>query len=297
MSFDFLWQNVVWVIVGVIATRGWIFLQTRVRRRRLRRFFGADALGEAGITITVPILDPLTSDPFDASPLRTVGLKTFRKRTTKRWPIYGRVMHLDDYTAAEEILSLLRAQGSIRYGVLPDSDSLGRWATNPCMLCLGSPFVNATFSELIHLAIGPGGPLISAERASDTLDSYRVLLGGPAPMRLGVTDENAIGVIACLRNPSKPSDAAIGVWGCRSESTLATARYLKRDFKSIAARVEPGKPLVLIIAVRGGGLDICEPMLAVTDRVVLRRDELLALYQSAGAAPAAAAAAPATPAP
>jgi hypothetical protein len=279
MSFDFLWQNLLWVIVGVVATRAWTFLRTRLRHRRVRALLGDDALGPAGIAVTVPILDPLTRDPFDKSPERTVGLKTSRRRDTTKWPIYGRVMHLDDYAAAEEIFSLLREQGVTRYQLVPDSDSLGRWDTNPCVLCLGSPFVNATFSELINLAIGPGGPLITADRATDTLDSYRVRLGGHEPMAFGVTDALAIGVIARLANPTRPQDSAVGVWGCRSESTLATAHYLRSEFKSVVGRIEHGKPLVMLLAVRGAGLNVCKPMLAVTDRVLFRSPELLALYQ------------------
>lgn len=282
MNLDFLWQNVVWVVVGILAARAWTFLRTRVRHRRLRRFFGADALGNAGITVTAPILSPLTSDPFDPSPQRTFALKVSRKGVVKR-PVYGRVMHLDDYTAAEEILTLLREQGATRYALMPDSDSLGKWDTNPCMVCLGSPFVNATFGELIGLAVGSAGPLITADRVTDTLDSYRLRVGGPAPMILGVDDNNAIGVVARLRNPTTPADAAVGVWGCRAESTLATARYLRRQFKAVAGRADERKPLVVVVAVRGGDLNVCDIMLAVTDRVLLRDDELLDGYLRRGA--------------
>jgi hypothetical protein len=279
VNLDFLWQNVVWVVVGVVAARAWTFLRTRVRHRRLRRFFGRDALGDAGVTVTAPILIPLTTDPFDPSPDRTVGLKASRTGATRKWPIYGRVMHLDDYTAAEEILALLREQGATRYSVVPDSDSLGRWETTPCVVCIGSPFVNATFSELITLAVGPEGPLITADRASDTLDSYRVRLGGVTPMTLGVDDANAIGVITRLHNPVMPEDAAVGVWGCRAESTLATARYLKRHFNGVVSCVEHGKPLVVLLAVRGEGLNVSDVMLEATDHVLMRDDDLLKLYQ------------------
>jgi hypothetical protein len=98
-------------------------------------------------------------------------------------------------------------------------------------------------------------------------------------MAFGVTDALAIGVIARLANPTRPQDSAVGVWGCRSESTLATAHYLRSEFKSVVGRIEHGKPLVMLLAVRGAGLNVCKPMLAVTDRVLFRSPELLALYQ------------------
>ncbi len=48
MNVDFLWQNAIWVVLGLALSAAWRWMHTRVRRRNLRRFFGADALGETG---------------------------------------------------------------------------------------------------------------------------------------------------------------------------------------------------------------------------------------------------------
>jgi hypothetical protein len=286
ISYDFLWQNVVWLVIGGLAVRAATLLRTRLRHRRLRMFFGKDALAPEGISVTVPILSPLTSDAFDKSAERTNALKATGKpgQPMKVWPIYGRVLHLDDYNSSGEIFALLRDQGAKQVALLPDSDSLGKWEAKKCFVCLGSPFVNATFAELVEVTSDSGPPLATATRTSDTLDSYRVCVGGPEPMTLGVDETRGIGVIARVENPAASGNWVIGVWGCRAESTLTAARYLREQFGSIAKVTRKNQPLIVLLTIRGSGLDVATRMFAAADRVLDRRDDLLHTHLELGKA-------------
>ena len=146
------------------------------------------------------------------------------------------------------------------------------------MICLGSPFVNATLGELLRLADDAGGAGINATRVTDTLESYRVTLRAPDAMTLGVDKAHAIGVIARLPNPSKPEDWVIGVWGDRAESTRAAARYLRGHFKNVVQSAPRTTSLIGLLAVRGNELSAVEMMYRATDRVLSRNDELLRWY-------------------
>jgi hypothetical protein len=278
MNIDFLWQNAVWLAIGLAASKLWRWLQTRVRHRRLRRFFGADALGKGGIAITVPVLRPLSADNFDSHAQTTIALKTDDAGRDVRRPIYGEVLHLNDYDSAEEMFALLRELGATRAKLLQDSEPLGRWDENPCLICLGSPFVNATIGELLRLAEDAGSAPISGSRVSDTLDTYRVVVDGPERLTLGVDEQHALGVIARLPHPSREGNWVIGVWGCRAESTLAAARYLHREFRQIAGLAEVRRPLIVLLAIRGQKWDRVDVMYAASDRVLSQQDELLRIY-------------------
>jgi hypothetical protein len=278
---DFLWQNAIWVIIGLVLSKLWRLGGTRVRRRRLRQFFGTDALNDPGILVTVPVLRPLSKDNFDPSAKATVALKSDDSGKDVRRPIYGEVLHLDDYESAEEIFRLLRGLGAKRTSLIPDSQALGNWDRYRCLVCLGSPFVNASLGELLRAAATEGQAPITGSRESDTLDSYRVVLSQPETLTLGVDEDHAMGVIARLAHPLMTDNWVIGVWGCRAESTRATARYLHREFKKISQLAEAHKRLIILLAVQGRQHDIVSVMYAASDRQLSRNDELLRVYDRA----------------
>lgn len=277
MSYEFLWQNLVWLAIGAASVRAWRLVRTRLRRRRLRIVFGDEAVTR--VAVTLPVLDPLTADTSAPPEVeKTVALKTSRRGLSVRLPVYGRLMHLDDYSAADQILALLRGEGAERAELLSDAAALGDWSNNACIVCLGSPFVNATTSELLQLMRDSDQELVSAERASDAIETYRLRISRPEALTLGVDATRGLGLIARLPNPATPRGGVVAVWGCRAETTLATARYLRREFRALAKHVERQKPFLEVLAVRGEGLDVAEPMLIATDRVVARRDDLLRWY-------------------
>jgi hypothetical protein len=280
MSVSFLWQDLIWLVIGFAVSRAYIWASTRLRRRRLRTFFGQDALIGPGIAVTVPVLRPLSGDNFDPHAEATIALKSDDAGREVRRPIYGEVLHLADYQSADQVFALLREQGARKTTLLPDSEALGRWADNPCMICLGSPFVNATLGELLML--DPVGDQISGNRTSDTLDSYRVEVYQPERLSLGVDKDHAIGVIARLSNPTKPGNWVVGVWGDRAESTFETARYLRDNFKQIAGLSARGVRFIALLAIRGRKLSVVELMYAANDRVLMRKDDLLGTYDRSG---------------
>jgi len=278
MNVDFLWQNAIWVVLGLALSAAWRWMHTRVRRRSLRRFFGAEALGETGIVLSVPVALPLSRDDFDRDAEVTTGHKLDDAGVRVRRPIYGEMLHFDDFKAAEELFALLRELGAKRSELVPDADSLDRWEESPCVVCLGSPFVNATMGELLRLADDDGGAPIAVTRTSDTLDTYRLALRRPTRLTLGVDRAHALGAVVRLPHPSRPGAWVIGVWGCRAASTHATARHLHRHFTQIAAFAEPHKPLVVLLAVLGREREIVKPMYVATDRALLRDERLLCHY-------------------
>jgi hypothetical protein len=289
--FDFLWQNAIWVVVGLALSKAWRWSGTHLSRWRLRSFFGADALGEVGIVVTAPVLKPLSRDNFNANAEVTTALKSDESGEEVRLPVYGEVLHLADYESAEEIFALLRKLGAKRTRLLQDSKALGTWQENPCMVCLGSPFMNATLGELLGLARDEGNAPISGNRASKTLDTYRLLVREPDSLTLGVDQQHALGVIVRLANRKRPSNWVIGVWGDRAESTYAAASYLRREFKAVAVLAEKGKPLTVVLSIRGLGFKDVSIMYAATDRELSRDQVLLDKYdrsaadaQTAGAA-------------
>ena len=281
MSIDFLWQDLIWLVIGLAASKAFFWTNTRLRRRRLRAFFGQDALGGAGIAVSVPVLRPLSGDNFDPQAEATVALKSDDAGREVRRPIYGEVLHLADYQSAEQVFALLREQGARNSTLVQDSEALGGWSERPCLVCVGSPFVNATFGELLRLD-DDAGARITGNRASDTLDTYRVEMRQPENLSLGVEKDYAIGVIARLRNPAKQGDWVVGVWGDRAESTFETARYFRTNFRSIAGFHARDVPLIVLLAIRGSRLNVAELMYAATDRVLMRNDELLRRYVRSG---------------
>ena len=249
----------------------------------MRAFFGQDALAEPGVAVTVPVLRPLSGDNFDPRAEATVALKSDDEGREVRRPIYGEVLHVADYQSAEQVFLLLREQGARKTTLLQDSDALGKWNDNPCLVCIGSPFVNATIGELLRL--DAGGAWISGNRISDTLDTYRVVVRRPEHLTLGVDKDHAIGVIARLPNPARPGDWVVGGWGDRAESTYETARYLRVEFKRITGFSAPGVPLIALLAIRGYKLNVAELMYAAADRAILRNDDLLRMYDRSGMVP------------
>lgn len=278
MNVDFLWQNAIWVVLGLVLSAAWRWTHMRVRRRNLRRFFGADALGETGVVLTVPVALPLSRDDFDRNAEVTTAHKLDDTGARVRRPIYGEMLHFDDFKAAEELFALLRELGAKRTRLVADAEALDRWEESPCVVCLGSPFVNAALGELLRLAEDDGGAPIAVTRVSDTLDTYRLTLTGPTRLKLGVDRAHALGAIVRLPHPTRPGAWVIGVWGCRAASTLAAARHLHRHFARVARLADVRKPLVVLLSVRGREREIVKPMYAATDHELLRDDRLLRHY-------------------
>jgi hypothetical protein len=265
-------------LLGLAVPAVGLFIRTRVRRRRLRHFFGQDAL-EAGVSVALSVLDPLTEDQFAPDEEeRTMAFKTFSPKHREKWPIYGRTIHLADQDAFVEVRDLLRHEGAKDVRLVPDYEALGKWDEAPCVVCLGSPFVNAAFIELLQVR-GEDPPFIDADRPRPTLDSYRVSVREPKRLLLGVDEDNGIGVIVRLPNPARPRDSVVGVWGCRAESTRTAARYFRQSFKQVAGWVERGKPLVVLLAVRGSKLDVPRPMYVATDRIRTEVPNLLDVHR------------------
>ena len=277
MSIQFFVNWTLSFALGLLVSSATIFVRTRLRRRRLRGFFGQDALAKSGISVALSVLDPLTDQQFGTTEEPTFAYKTLSKTRKEKWPIYGRTLHLADQEAYVQIHDLLRREGAKDIGLVPDSDALGRWSMSPCVVCLGSPFVNATFLELLQIR-GESEPLVTADRPLPTLDSYRVRVREPRRLLLGVDEQDAIGVIARLPNPARPMDFVIGVWGCRAESTRATAAYLRDEFRRVTRWADGAKPLVVLLAIRGARLDVPTLMYVATDEVREEVPSLLAVY-------------------
>jgi hypothetical protein len=250
---------------------------TREEADALQRFFGVEVLEDQGITVTLPIYHPLTMNAFVHSDEITQARKTDENREEIVRPIYADVLHFDDYRSAQELADMLRDLGVSRVDFEADSAFLGHWDANPCVICLGSPFVNAALGELGKLSEDTDSAWVSGTRSSPTLDTYRVVIRKPQPLTLGVDETHALGVIARLANPSSPSNSVIGIWGCRAESTHATARYLRRSFKKITGP-ELTIPTVVLLAVRGQNFSVIEPMYSAADEVIERNDDLLRWY-------------------
>jgi hypothetical protein len=249
----------------------------RAELRALRKFFGTDVLGDQGITVTVPVYHPLADDNFDKSVQVTMARKTDENGQVMERPIYGDVLHFDDYSSAQEVFALLRELGTRSVQLQRDSEFLGQWDERPCVVCLGSPFVNAALGELARLSDDTDSAWVSGTRASPTLDTYRVVVRRPQHLALGVDQTHALGVITRLPNPSSLANSVVGIWGCRAQSTYAAARYLHRSFKEIAGGTEIA-PTVVLLAVRGQNFNVVDPMYVATDGVTKRNDDLLRWY-------------------
>jgi hypothetical protein len=250
----------------------------RAERTALRRFLGKDGLEEQGITVTVPVYHPLVYDNFQGAADVTMTRKTDENGQELLRPVYGDVLHFDDYKSAQEIFVLLGELGARRVELRADAEFLGHWGDRPCVVCLGSPFVNAALGELGRLSEDVDGVWITGTRASPTLDTYRVIIRKPLPLVVGVDQTHALGVIVRLPNPSSQGNWVVGVWGCRAQSTYATARFLHRSFMELAGGADD-PPTVVLLAVRGQHLNIVDPMYVATDGVVVtRNDHLLRLY-------------------
>src|SRR4051794_24995739 len=99
---------VIAALVGAAGERARAVYATHVRRRRLCSFFGEEAAERSGVAVCVNVQHSLTTDATDD------GAPVTRVRKV-RWdaakgelhedlrPIYGRVVHLDDYLAYEEV--------------------------------------------------------------------------------------------------------------------------------------------------------------------------------------------------
>jgi hypothetical protein len=260
------------------AASGGVRLAGRRELAALRTFFGTDALGDQGITVTVPVYHPLAQDNFDPTVQVTLARKTDEDGHEVERPIYGDVLHFDDYNSAQQIFTLLREFGAKSVQLQRDSEFLGHWDERPCVVCLGSPFVNAALGELARLSEDTGSVWVSGTRSSPTLDTYRVVVRTPQFLALGVDRTHALGVIVRLPNPSSPANSVVGIWGCRAESTYSTARYLHRSFRDIIGSTGTA-PTVVLLACRGQNLDVVDTMYIAADGVVIeRKDDLLRLY-------------------
>lgn len=277
MSLQFFINWAVSFALGLAVPAAGLFVRVRLRRRRLRGFFGQDALGEAGISVALSVLDPLTDMQFEPGEERTMAFKVFPRGRKEKWPIYGRTLHLADQDAYVQIHDLLRAEGARNVQLVPDYEALGQWRAAPCVVCLGSPFVNATFTELLQVR-GEPEPFITAERPRPTLDSYRVFIREPRRLLLGVDEQNAIGVVVRLPNPAKPKDSVVAVWGCRAESTRTAAQYMREEFRRVARWAGRDQPLVVLLAIRGAMLDVATLMYVATDQVHEEDPKLLQIY-------------------
>jgi hypothetical protein len=250
----------------------------RAERTALRRFLGKDALGEQGVTVTVPVYHPLVYDNFQGTAEVTMTRKTDENGQELQRPVYGDVLHFDDYKSAQEIFELLGELGARGVELRGDSEFLGHWGDRPCVICLGSPFVNAALGELGRLSEDVDAAWVTGTRSSPTLDTYRVVIRRPQHLVLGVDQTHALGVIVRLPNPSSQGNSVVGVWGCRAQSTHATARFLHRSFMEFAGGAD-ASPTVMLLAVRGQYLNVVDPMYVATDGVVVKRnDDLLRLY-------------------
>jgi len=250
----------------------------RTERAALRRFLGKDALAEQGITVTVPVYHPLVYDNFQGTAEVTMTRKTDENGQELQRPVYGDVLHFDDYKSAQEIFELLGKLGARGVELRGDSDFLGHWGDRPCVICLGSPFVNAALGEMGRLSEDVDGAWVTGTRTSPTLDTYRVVVRRPQHLVLGVDQTHALGVIVRLPNPSSQGNSVVGVWGCRAQSTYATARFLHRSFMEFAGGAD-APPTVMLLAVRGQHLSIVDPMYVAADGVIVKRnDVLLGLY-------------------
>ncbi|MDT3446229.1 MULTISPECIES: hypothetical protein [unclassified Pseudofrankia] len=279
MQVDFLWQQGVVFLIGLAFSRGIWLVRTRILHRRARRFFGVD-VSARGASVVLQVLHPLGRSNFDATTEQTTALKVLPDGRQARLPIYGNVLHLDDYQASQEVVELLREHRLPSSRLVADSDVLGQWAANPSAVCIGSPFVNAALAEAINATAGPDGPYITGDRPALTLDTYRVAVRLPDELILGVTVERAIGVIARLPNPACPQGWVIGIFGCRAEATYAAARYLHREFDDVLRWIDRDSPAVVLLAVEGATFGIVRPMYAATvSEVLFQRSELVAYYR------------------
>jgi hypothetical protein len=250
----------------------------RAEQTALRRFFGKDALGKDGIAVTVPVYHPLVNDNFQGTAEVTMTRKTDENGQEQLRPVYGDVLHFDDYKSAQEIFELLGELGGRDIELRGDAEFLGHWGDRPCVICLGSPFVNAALGELGRLSKDVDGAWVVGTRTSPTLDTYRVVIQTPQHLVLRVDQTHALGVIVRLPNPSSQGNSVVGVWGCRAQSTYATARFLHRSFMEFAGGAD-APPTVMLLAVRGQNLNIVDCMYIATDGTVAKRnDDLLHLY-------------------
>ena len=255
------------------ANVGWR-IAGRAERTALRRFFGEDALDERVIALTLPVYHPLVYDNFQGTAEVTMMRKTDENGQELRRPVYGDVIHFDDYQSAHEIIELLGELGAHGVELRADSEFLGHWGDTPCVICVGSPFVNAALGELGRLSEDVDGAWISGTRTSPTLDTYRVVIRTPQHLALRVDQTHALGVVVRLPNPSSQGNWVVGVWGCRAQSTYATARFLHRSFMEFAGGAE-APPTVMLLAVRGQNLNFAAPMYVARDGTVVKRDDNL----------------------
>jgi hypothetical protein len=259
------------------AARGGSRVATRAEQAALRSFFGPDAVGDQGIAVTVPVYHPLAEDNFDMTAPVTMARKTDENGRDVERPIYGDVLHFDDYNSAQEVFALLRELGARGVQLQRDSEFLGHWDERPCVVCIGSPFVNAALGELARLSEDTDSAWVSGTRSSPTLDTYRVVIRRPQHLALGVDQTHALGVIVRLPNPSSLANSVVGIWGCRAQSTYATTRYLHRSFKEIAGEAAMA-PTVVLLAVRGENFNVVDRMYVAIDGVAERNDKLLRWY-------------------
>lgn len=274
MSFDFLWQEALIFGGGVTVARTKQLLKDRLLHRRLGRFFGGHI-----VSVAVPTLDPLTTDNFEAFGERTIALKPTPTGEDGQVPVHSVMLSLDDYRASQAISELFRSHGGHVSHVLADVDVLGSWNSLRNVVCIGAPRVNAALAEAIVADVGDTGPLVSYTHPSDELGSARLIIAAPTPLTLGVDATHALGIITRHPNPADARSCVVGVWGCRSQSTLSAAHYLLTNFKSVMPWTRSNQPLVILLAVRGSTFGLIDPIYAGTDSTVLfDRPKLLRRY-------------------
>jgi hypothetical protein len=282
VQIDFLWQQGVVFLVGLAFSRGVWLVRTRILHRRARRFFGP-GVSAHGASVILQVLNPLGTSNFDATAEQTTALKILPDGRQARLPIYGKVLHLDDYQASQEVVELLREHRLPPSRLLADGDVLGQWAANQEAICIGSPFVNSALAEAINATAGPDGPYITGDRPAATLDTYRVAIRLPTEMIFGVTADRAIGVIARLPNPASRQGRVIGLWGCRAEATYAAARYLHREFDDLLRWFDDDSPTAVVLAVEGATFGIVRPMyVGSVNETLFERPDLITHYRRDG---------------
>lgn len=278
-----LWYD---IFVGLIVTLvagsvGFIFqifryFKKRKRKKRITSFFGKDA---EHAVIGLPVFHPLTTDQFYEEvepPEPKTDMRKFKldentgEKKCEPIEIFDDKIDVGDYYGFEAVESLFVENGMTNVKFKSDEFLFDHhdWPEFPCIINIGGPGSNIKIDEIIKLP--DAVKLFELEGAHEIkLDKWVMKIKNCGKqLEFRVDDNRAIGCIMRIPNPCQPQNYLIGLFGCRSQSTLMTCVYLKENIDKLN-RIVKDMPFIALIGVTGPKLNIPERMLVSTyDRIL-----------------------------
>lgn len=286
MLSDFLTELIVGILAslllaatGSVLTRLYDYLRRYLQKKRIKFFFGEDALKNNGLIVSIPIFHPFTRSNFEKNDIITMTKKHVILQEGKMEeldvPMYSDTIVVDDYYAFDEVIDLF-----VKYNIKKDVNFVSdhdlieenSWDKYPCIIAIGAPRSNQKINEVMNYS-----PickrLFNIEHSGDTLDTWELtIFSNSKILKLNVRKNAGIGIIFRVPNLIQSSNYFIGLFGDRSETTLTTCKYLNKKFNDIAKRIKR-EPFIALLSIRGFKFSISKLMYLATLENEIYRDE------------------------